>query len=269
MRKILLAVIISATLAGCTTVGYLEPVEGEKQRIVYEDGKAVVYSKKANLVAVALPSSVESMERFRMYVQVGNGSQDSFNFSPTYVMATDAVGTPISQRLHVWTYDELVAEQKRKEMWMAVAVALSAVGNSMAASNAGYSRTYGSYSGTSSGNIYGTSYSTYGNNYGFNASHSGTYSSYTYDGYKAYMAQEVANAKNERMMQNLMANSQAAMYELSKNILKTNTVDPGGICGGLVAIDGPRVHDQPTYMEIEVEAGEEIHTFKYRVRKAQ
>ena len=269
MKKILLAVVISATLAGCTTVGYLEPIEGEKQRIVYEDGKAVVYSKKDNLVAVALPSSVESMERFRMYVQVGNGSKESFNFSPNYVMAAEAVGTPLKQGLRVWTYDDLVAEQKRKQMWMVVAATLAAAGNSMAAANAGYSHTYGSYSGSSSGNIYGTSYSTYGNNYAFDATHRGSYSSTTYDGYKAYMAREVAEAKNERMMQSIMANSQAAMQELSKNILKTNTVEPGGICGGLIAVDGPRVHDHPTYMEIEVEAGEEIHTFKYRVRKAQ
>lgn len=269
MKKLLLATMVgSALLTGCASTGFLEPIEGEKQRVVYEDGKPVLYSRLTNLVAVALPETIESGDRFRMYVQVGNGSHRTFMFSPDDITVTQAVGTPQQNILHVYTYDELVAEQKRKEMWNQVALALAGAAQSYGAAYAGHSYSYGTFSGTSHGNLYGMG-SAYGNNYNYNSTYSGMYTSHTYDPYKAQMAQQQATANTQHQMQVLMENSQAAMYELSKNILKKNTVDPGAICGGLVEIDGPSVQTEPTYMTIEVETGEETHTFKYRLRKAQ
>lgn len=267
MRKIV-ALACIATLSGCATQGYFEPVAGEKQRIVYEDGKEVLYSRKGNLVAVALPATFESGERIRGYVQVGNGTLNSFDFSPNYIEVTAAVGTPMQEKLHVYTYEELVAEQKRKEMWQAVAIALAGAAQSYSAAYAGHSTTYGTYSGNANGNIYGMG-SSYGNNYSFTSNYSGMYTAHTYDPYKAQLAQQQANANTQHQMQHLMENSQAAMYELSKNMLKRNTVDSGGICGGLIALDSPNVEQEATFMEIEVETGEEIHVFKYRVRKAE
>lgn len=267
MRKIITLACVSL-LTGCATQGMLEPIAGERQRVVYEDGKEVLYSKQGNLVAVALPGSFESGERIRGYVQVGNGTMTSFDFSPHSVKATAAVGTSFQEVLHIYTYEELVAEQKRKEMWNRVALALAGAAQSYGAAYAGRSTTYGTYSGNSKGSLYGMG-SAYGNNYNYTSSYTGMYTASTYDPYQAQMAQQQVTANTQRQMQDLMEHSQAAMYELSKNMLKRNTVSPGGICGGLIAMDSPDVKQEPTYMEIEVETGEETHVFKFRVRKAE
>lgn len=266
MKKIFVLSVV--LLTGCATQGYLDPVAEENQRVVYEDGNKVLYSRKNNLVAVAMPSTFESGNRIRAYVQVGNGTNDTFEFSPLCIKATGSANTPTEEQLHIYTYEELVAEQKRKEMWQAIAIAMSGVANSYSAAYAGNSTTYGTYSGNAYGNLYGRG-AAYGNNYGYSSYYSGSYTAYTYDPYKAQMAQQQASANTQRQMESLMANSQAAMHELSKNMLKLNTVDPGGICGGLIALDSPRVKAEVNYMIIEVDTGEETHVFKFRVGKAE
>lgn len=253
-------------LTGCSTYGVLSPIEGHGQKIVIEDGHEVLYSLKSNLVAIALPSTVESDTRVRAYVQVGNGTKYDFEFSPSDVSFTDAVGTEKESIHHVYTYEELLAEEQTRQMWQMVALAFSAAGNAMAASNAGYSYSNGYYSGNYSGNIYGG----YGNHIGgYDGMMSGTYSSVTYDPAKAQMARDLAEIKTNQMMASVMQNSQDAMQSLARSILKRNTVLPGGICGGQVEFDGPVVFDTPTEIEFQVTTGEERHVFKYSLRKVE
>lgn len=251
-------------LTGCSTYGVLSPIESDGQKIVIEDGHEVLYSLKSNLVAIALPSTFESNSRVRAYVQVGNGTKQDFVFSPSDISFTDAVGSDRESIHHVYTYEELLEEEQRRQMWQAVALAFSAAGNAMAASSAGYSHTSGFYSGNYSGNIYGG----YGNQIGsYNGMTSGSFSATTYDPAKARMAQDLAEIKNNQMMANVMQNSEAAMQSLARSILKRNTVLPGGICGGQIEFDGPIVSDSPTEVEFQITAGEERHLFRYSVRK--
>ena len=250
-------------LAGCSTYGTLTPISGANQRVVVEDGHDVLYSKKENLVAVAVPGTFESNARMKAYVQVGNGTQTEFLFSPEQIQVISNCGTSFEKATHVYTYEELIAEERSKQMWMAIAAAFSAAGNSMAAANSGYSYQSGTYSGNYYGNVYGTGMTNYSGNF------VGSYSGYTYDPAKAQMAQDIAEMKNQQLMQSIMQNSQSAMYELSRTILKENTVLPGNICGGLIEMDTPSVSDDSTYMQITVTTGGEEHVFKYLIDKAR
>ena len=260
MKKLLLFACVF--LSGCSTYGHLTPIAGENQRIIIEDGHEVLYSRKDNLVAVALPYTFEANSRMRAYVQVGNGTEFDFLFSPEKIYATYNSGTEFEKDAHVYTYEELVAEEQSRQMWMAIAAAISAAGNSMAAANSGYSYQSGMYSGNYYGNIYGSGMNSYSGNF------VGSYSGYTYDPAKAQMAQDIADIKNQQLMQSVMQNSQSAMYELSNTILKENTVLPGSICGGQIEMDSPSVSDETSYMEILVTTGGESHVFKYQVNKA-
>ena len=83
------------------------------------------------------------------------------------------------------------------------------------------------------------------------------------------MARDIADMKNQQMMQSVMQSSQAAMYELSRTILKENTVLPGRICGGIIQMDTPSVSDEPRTLKIMVTTGGENHVFKYQITKSQ
>ena len=261
MKKLIL--LACTILAGCSTYGHLTPIAGENQRVIIEDGHDVLYSRKQNLVAIAVPETFEANSRMKAYIQVGNGTPSDFLFSPEEIRILAYPGTKFEEYPHVYTYEELVAEERSRQMWMAIAAALSAAGNSMAAANAGYSYQSGTYSGNYYGNIYGAGINSYSGNF------SGSYSGYTYDPAKAQMAQSIADMKNQQLMQSLMQNSQSAMYELSSTILKENTVLPGSICGGTVQMDTPSIQEESSYIEITVRTGEEDHVFKYQVDKVQ
>ena len=273
MKKLLTAWVVAASLSGCTTYGYLQPLPSENQDSGYADGNPSITSKMTNLVQVVVPSTFESGERMRIFVQTGNAGKETYGFDTYYISAENTDNLDVWSTLHVYSYDELVAEEKSRQMWAAIAVALSGVSRSLAATNAGYSYNNGTYSGAYNGNYNGNIYSGYGSaNYGgtYGGTYGGSWSSVTYNPYIAQMAQENAQAQTNAEMQSLMESGNRAMAALGRSILKYNTVSPGSFCGGQVEIDAPKVYsDKLTNFRIVAGAGGEYHSFLFRVGKVQ
>lgn len=197
----------------------------------------------------------------RIFVQVGNASQDKFwfNTSNIQVACTDS-GSTIER--HVFTYDELVAEEQSRQMWAAIAIGLSGAANAMSAQNAGYSYRTGTYNGNFTGNIYSSPMTSFGGTY------SGTYSERTYNPYVAQMAKQQSEAQTNQQLQALAEAGDRAMQELGRSILRHNTVSPGQICGGVVEIESPIANDFGEEMYIYVTIDGEIHAMRFRVLKA-
>ena len=157
--------------------------------------------------------------------------------------------------VHVYSYEELIAEVQRKQRWATFAVALGGAASAMSAANAGYTRTTGIYSGSTYGTYSGSLSGTY------SGSTTGIYSATTYDSGRAYAAQQMASAQTAANFAAIQANGQQALDELQNAILKDNTVMPGEWIGGVVVLDAPAEANGAANYSIDVRIRGEIHTF--------
>lgn len=254
--KVAMLAIIVVT-QGCATYGRISGNPLGNQKSVYKDGRKTLISVKQSTVAIAPETdTVTSGQRGNFVIAVNNGTNHEILFSTEDVTAYSKTN---GQRLalKVFSYDELVAEEKKRQAWAAVGAALQGAADSMNAANAGYSNTYGTYSGSA--------YSSYGTSaYGY-----GTYSSTTYNYAAAQAAQNTAQANSEARFARLQAEGEANLSSLSARILKKETIFPEAWHGGIVKVELPAVSDQPQVIELVVNVGGEIHEFRFTQEKVE
>lgn len=183
-----------------------------------------------------------------------NDSEASFNAGAENVTVTLDDGTLVP----VITPDQLAREERSRQRWRAVAAGLAAMGNSLNAANAGWSH------GTVTANSYTTG------SYGFARTTTfGTYSSYNAGA--AANAQAIANLQNQQTFDRL-AEANAAGKEQLRQYLRTTTVDPGNVKGGLITIELPksvRKSKAPLSLTFAVRTGGEVHTIKAQLVPAR
>lgn len=130
----------------------------------------------------------------------------------------------------------------------------------MQAGQAGYS--YGT--ATYSGNTYGT--------FGSSPFHANSFGTGTYSGYDAgaaYAAQSQANTANAQQFAALRMQQEAQRDQIAQ-VMKTTTVDPGQVFGGVVQYmipDAVRSSKAPVPIIIEVATADEVHTFHVTLAK--
>jgi hypothetical protein len=221
-------------------------VAGEHQRSRMDAGVEAIDSSYAHSSIRIQEDENKVSKRGQFSISAFNASNTPSNFGTENITIAFGDGAPVA----AISYDRLLKEEKNRQMWAAIATGLSAVGNSLSASQAGYSSGSASYSGTTYGR-YGTS-----NSYG-TASYSG------YNGAAAYAAQADANAQNEAMFDRL-ASSNAANREALKANLRTNTIDPGTGFGGMVTFEltpEARKLKGPVAVHITVDFAGDKHEF--------
>lgn len=253
MNKILMLAIFALFLQGCASTLKLDPQALDGQQEVYQEGVEAIISPKKALVAIRPSANTYSSEgRPTIVVTVLNGTDESFNFS------TEDMQVFVDEAPHkVFTYDELVAEVKRKQAWAAFAAALNGAAQSMNAANAGYTYNSGSY------NAY--AYDNYGNRaYGY-----GSYSGYTYNAAAAQQAQATANAQTQANMQAIRNQTEQSLSSLSTTMLKKTTVLPQAWHGGYVTIDKISNANQPHEIRVVVTVAGEEHKFLFKHFKVQ
>ena len=195
--------------------------------------------------------TVTSGQRGDFVIAVNNGTSDDILFSTEDISATAEVSGQLTT-LKVYSHEELVAEETKRQAWAAVAAALQGAADSMNAANAGYQNTYGTYSGSAYSN-YGTS--AYGH---------GSYSSTTYNYGAAQAAQNAAQANSEARFSRLEAEGRENLRNLSSTILKKETIFPGAWHGGIVKVQLPEVTEQAQQIDLVINVAGEIHDFKFK-----
>lgn len=245
--------IVCLVLSGCASTLRVQPIAAPDQQTMYKDGKEAIISKKRSVVAVR-PSdnTYTSEQRPTFVVSVLNGTDKPIVFSTEDITAS-ASGSP----LKVFSYDELVAEVENQRKWAAVAAALSGMAQSMSAAQAGNQYTYGSYN---------TSY--YGNR-GYSGYGSGTYSGYTYNPAAAAQAQAAANAQMNQSFDNINSSANAALSDLSRKILKKETVLQNEWHGGYVKLQQAPIPETSNSILLRVLLGDEEHSFEFMQTKVK
>lgn len=227
---------------------YLDLVPaGENQMSRMTSGVEAIDSAQQNSNVRVFEDEGKVKKRGRFAVSVFNASNVPINFGTENISIVFGDGEPVP----VVTYERLLKEEKNRQMWAAIAVGLSAAGNSLAASQAGYSSGTATYSGTTYGS-YG-SYNSFGS-----VSYSG------YNGSAAYAAQANANMQNQALFDRLAASNAANLQALKDN-LRTTTVDPGNGFGGMVTFELPKAARKlkaPVVVRIIVDLGNDRHEFQ-------
>jgi hypothetical protein len=161
------------------------------------------------------------------------------------------------ENLKVLSYEELLKEEKDKQASQAFAAALSSVGRSMQAANAGRSYNSGTYSG-------------YGNSYGGQQYNTfGSYSGYTYNAAAAQAAQSAVRAETSDDFARISAEGKLNEAQLARTILKKQTVSAGQWYGGTVVISMPNPSETRIPVAVNVELNSEIHKFNYDYQKVE
>ncbi len=244
-----------AGIQGCATYGRISGIPSDGQKSVFKDGRKTIISIKQNTVALAPDTkTVTSGQRGDFVIAVNNGTSQDILFSTEDVTASANTNGPFTS-LKVFSYDDLIAEEKNRKAWAAVAAALQGAADSMNAAKAGYSNTSGTYSG-----------STYNSNgtrtYGY-----GSYSTTTYNYAAAQAARNTAQANSEARFARLESEGRENLQNLSSTILKKETIVPGAWYGGIVKVDLPEVVEQPQEIKLVVNVAGEHHEFKFTQAK--
>jgi hypothetical protein len=200
-----------------------QPADGQSLRM--EDGIGTIENHGA-IASIRMIQADKGIERRgSISIMVFNRRDTSFNFGAENVTARLADGT----RVPIITYEQLAAEERRRQGRRRLGAFLGAFARNMQA--ASRARSYGSatYSGSTWGTVGGTPYW---------GSTTGTVTVDTYDPAAAAEARAVADAQNRQVFENVSVRNAEAMEAL-REIIRTTTVDPGQIFGGTVAFELP------------------------------
>lgn len=226
--------------------------EGQVER--YFAGREAIDSNLERSTVRLLEPQEVIKKRGAIQVIVMNAGSALFNFGPENVSARTLDGATVE----IVPYEQLLKEEKNRQMWAAIATGLAAAGNSMNASQAGYQSGFGTYNSRT--------YGTYGS---YSTSGTMTYSGY--DAGAAQAAQSVANLENQRNFDRLAQNNAAGMAALDANI-RTTSVDPGQSVGGQIIFELPkevRKSKEPIDVEFTVDVGGEVHKFVTRLDRTK
>ncbi|MCC6756691.1 MAG: hypothetical protein IT474_01845 [Arenimonas sp.] len=194
-------------------------------RVIYENGTPYLQANTNN-VGLTVSFIPDEKNRGWIGIQITNFSDSAITVSEKSLSAASN-GKP----LRVYTYSELMAEQKRRDSWRRFGAAMTA-----STSPSPYSTQSGTYSSNTNASVYGSNgYSAYGS-----ANTYGTYQSSSYDATAAAINQAEINRRNDAMMANLRARSNSEKSVIDNRALRANTLQRGESLYGEVNFDLPK-----------------------------
>ena len=178
---------------------------------------------------------------------------EMLEFLPINITAKSIDGLGQSKPLKVFTYEQLVAEEKSRQTVAMIGAVLGGVGRGMNAANAGYTNTNGSFNAS--------------NNYGGTAQ--GTFNATSYNSFQAYSAQQLASAQTSAEFANLRSQGADNLAAMQDSIIKEHTLGSGEWYGGKIVLDVPKKDKvgSAAYV-IELNFGGELYSFKVRQAKS-
>lgn len=254
LRIIWMLLLLTPTLAAARS---FTPVPSEGQRLEFENGTPILFIDRDGFAA-AVTFEPESKKLGWITLGVVNRSQTPFLMSEESFSARQG-----EVSLKTFTYEDLLKQQKRREMWANIGAGLAAGANSYSASQAGHTTYSGSYYGTSNATAYSGGRTAYAS-----GTSSGVYSGSYYDAGAAAQAQAVADQRNRELIAETQARSADQRATLESRALRANTLDPGESVLGSVMVTLPKKNRAGTTFTVSIRIGshEELVTFSERGR---
>jgi hypothetical protein len=230
--KLAMAALLASLTGACVTTETVSFQPGPKQQALTRDGKSALVSTQGKSMVMISPSS-RGMERGKRPVYVlgiNNLTGKPIDFRVEQVSVVQLEDGKPKRGLRVVTYDNLVREEKNRQIAAAIFTGLGAAANAYSASHAGYQHTYGHVNATTytpSGTYRSTGY----------------VSATTYSPALASAAMANAQAQNNAMISQTMETGQRNMALLEDSVIKDHTLLPGEWYGGQLHFEPPLEDD--------------------------
>jgi hypothetical protein len=241
MRNLLIACSLAALTAGCVTAETVQFKPTTQQQSLIRDGQAALVSRKPNSIVMIRPASRQFQSGSRPVFVLGlnNLTHHPIDFRVSTVGVRQFVrGNVVA--LKVFTFDELMTEERNRQVAAAIIGGLAVAANSYSAANAGR---YNSTSMVTTPR---------GNTYLVNTS--------GYSPAAAAVAQANANAQNDAIISATIERGQQNMAALERGIIKDNTLLPGEWYGGQLVLQPPSTEgDGPKTYSIDLMVGTDRH----------
>lgn len=251
-HRLVLSVLLVASLAGCASMARMEPLAGDGQEVRYARGHGYVLSVAPSSVVLAEPRDAEYIvsRRVAFVVRIENHGALPIEVGE-YSIAASVDGAAA----RVVPARQLADEARRAAAWAAAAVALAGAANQYSAAQAGTT----TYSGTSSAHAYGS---------GGSASAYGNFGGTIEDRGARYAAQADASRQTASQMAAVEARRDAELASIRDGVLQRTTLDRGGSTQGVVVIELPQTSKAPPEYALEVQVGSDLHRFRFRELRA-
>lgn len=240
LSLLLISLIFNSAIAAERSFDF---VQDGSNRVIYENGTPYLQTNTSN-VGLTVSFIPDEKNRGWIGIQITNFSDGAITISEKSLSATSG-GNP----LRVYTYSELMAEQKRRDSWRRFGAAMFT-----SSSPSPYSTQSGTYSSNTNASVYGSNgYSAFGS-----ANTYGTYQSSSYDATAAAINQTEINRRNDAMMANLRARSNSEKAAIDNRALRANTLQRGETLYGEVNFDLPKKsRGNPPVINITITIGGE------------
>jgi hypothetical protein len=217
----IVAILTAAALcAGCAGSETVRFVAKPQQQALMRDGQAALVSRGKSSLVLVRPAGrqFKSGNRPVFVVGINNMAATPLDFKVANIQVAQVVGDR-TIGLKVVTYNELVGEERGRQVARALLVGLAAGANAVSASHAG------NYSSDST----------------VTTPRGGMYQVHTtgYSPTAAAIAQSNAAAQNEAMVASTIEQGQANLAALERLVIKDNTLMPGEWYGGQLHLEAP------------------------------
>lgn len=232
---------LAAFCGGCASSETVQFKATGQQQALTRDGQAALVSRGRNSVVLIRPAQRQFKSNARPVFVVGmtNIGHAPLEFRMANVEAAQTVNEQTAA-LKVITYEELVGEERTRQVARAVLVGVAAAGNAYSASQAGrYSAD--SRVVTPRGNVYDV------HTTGISPT-------------ARAIAQSNAAAENEAMIGATIERGQANLANLERSVMKDNTLLPGEWYGGQLHLQPPGSNGRgPKTYSITLMVGNDRH----------
>jgi hypothetical protein len=231
--------LIGVIAAACaqTEVARFQARDG--QQALVRDGRPAIVSRRGSSLVLVSPATrqFKAGKRSAYVVAIKNLSAGPIDFTVGNLWVAQLVGGQVTNRLRLYTYEDLVSEERTRQIVAGVAAGLAAGANAYSAANAGY---------------YNANATVYGPRGVSNVNISG------YDPAAAQIAQARAAAQNDAMIASIIETGRRNLDALERSVIKDNTLLPGEWYGGQVVFDPPK-NVEGKNIVISIQVGSDLH----------
>jgi hypothetical protein len=234
--------VLAALCSGCASSEVATFQAGAGQESIVRDGQAALVSRAPNSLVMIKPAARQFRSGGRPAFVVGiyNLSPAPLQFQVANIQATQTVNQQVVQ-LKVFTYEELVQEEKNRQVAAAIITGLAVGANAASAANAGYYHSTSTvYTPNGAYQVHTTGYSPTAN----------------------AIAQENASAQNEAMISATIERGQQNLATLEQSVIKDDTIFSGEWYGGQLVLQplaSGDSRDLPKTYSIAILVGQDRH----------